>query len=406
MDQAVRADGQFTQDTGVNPVFYDIPVGLLEFYIAFTRRCMRLLQKFDGEEKKEHGLFLMPNLCRRTKVEDVFDNPPPAKRLLYVDVPLDYLYSPRQVLYQLCHEISHFCGEKSRSRATRAQAFIMNCAQLIVQELHIGSYQMICNIYHSILTVCEMVKTPYMRELAQLTWKKMCDLLTDKSNVQALIEQYLGEKELSGRDKEERRWELLLEYESNQKHIIKNLKCDVERIFQLYTECYADISMIFMLQPTSTEYILLYHQEQNRIDTHSAEGYRRYCELVQRIALILLAIPEEIFQRVVETDELSLMDKKLLEDAWNLAREIEEGEDTPRGYLPCCVLKQIYFYLKYSYGQLYEMYNEEQELQMIRKTFHTVTDDFSDATQAYRETIHQYEKEMQDNAFWKEMKLI
>lgn len=150
MDQAVRADGQFTQDTGVNPVIYEIPVSLLEFYIAFTRRCMRLLQMSDGEETKDHGLFLMPNLCRRTKVEDVFDNPPPAKRLLYVDIPLDYLYSTRQVFYQLCHEISHFCGEKPRSRTVRANTFIMNCAQLIVNALHIESRRMVFTVYNEL----------------------------------------------------------------------------------------------------------------------------------------------------------------------------------------------------------------------------------------------------------------
>lgn len=103
---------------------------------------------------------------------------------------------------------------------------------------------------------------------------------------------------------------------------------------------------------------------------------------------------------------LSETDKKLLEDARILAEKIEKGEHTPRGYLPCCVLKQIYFYLEYSYRQLYEMYNEEEELQIIRQTFHTVTDDFSDATEEYRETIYEYEREMQNHEFWKDMELI
>lgn len=400
MDQTVRADGQFTQDTGVNPVLYDIPVSLLEFYIAFTRRCMRLLQTSDEFSEKEHGIFLMPNLCRRAKVEDVFDNPPPAKRLLYVDVPLDYLYKPRQVLYQLCHEISHFCGEEPRSRNTRIQTFTMNCAQLIVQRLHIESVQMTRNIYQELCTVWDKSATHYMRKTSQTIWKKMYEILMNRKTVQDWINRYLDIKFLPGRLKEDKRYELITDYDRNVELIITDLKEDVERLVLLYTECYADVSMIFLLQPSCAEYIMLYHQEQEWLDMNEDDGVGSYNELVQRIALVLLTVPEDVFTADAET-VLTGIDKKLLNDAQRLADDLRNHDQNPQIYLPGSVLTQIYLYLQYCYRRLNNLYMKNPELDKIRDTFRIVTDDFSDATAEYRETIYLYEKEMQDSIFWR-----
>lgn len=401
MDQTVRADGQFTQDTGVNSVFYDIPVSLLEFYIAFTKRCMHFLQMKEGTEKKEHGLFLMPNLCRRTKVEDVFGNPPPAKRLLYVDVPLDYLYRPRQILYQLCHEISHFCGEEPRSRKTRAQLFTMNCAQLVVQRLHIEDIQTTKEMYRELYAVLDINRTAYMQETAQIVWKKVKELLLSREKVQGWVEQYLENKMMSGRIKEDMRHELILNYDNNREHIIAGVKRDVEKVVYLYTECYADVSMIFMLEPRYTDYIQLYHQELNWIDMSEKSGAGKYTELVQRIALVLLAVPQRTIEREEQMDKLSNEDRKLFDDALRLANSIKQGECNPQYFLPGSVMRQISQYLKYCYEQLNGMYSEQEELKEIRNTFLAVTEDFSDVIEEYRQTIERYESYIQESLFWK-----
>ena len=121
MDRATKTDGRYLQMPGFSPILSEIPSRLLEFYLAFTKSCIRTTQQAGGGPDNI-SLMLVPKICRRIKVYSIFKNIHSEIRahsdeagrllannhLLYVDIPLSMLYDPKYVMCCLCHEQAHF----------------------------------------------------------------------------------------------------------------------------------------------------------------------------------------------------------------------------------------------------------------------------------------------------------
>lgn len=297
VDQAVRADGQFIQSPGFSPTLYDIPVSLLEFYLAFTTQFIDLVQSSEDSSKKHHyALFLLPKLCRRTKVRDIFKDPPPHDRLLYVDIPLDLLYDPRQILLQLCHEASHYCGETVRCREMRVQHFALACAYLVAWNFKLWNETAIKRIYKDLFAnIPDGDDRNYLKNLTSQVRVCVCQLIQNESVFREWQDSYLSSAGLSTFEEED--W---LEDSLNRQRTmvygrslaLAGLNEDIVRISWLFEESYADISMIFMLAPTWDEYLTLYRQELEWMSdsAEQEEGHgTQYAEVVQRAAIVLWA---------------------------------------------------------------------------------------------------------------------
>lgn len=289
MEQAVRIDGQFTPSPGFAPVLYDIPVNLLEFYMAVAKRFMYFLQ-FGEKDPKQFSMLLLPKLCRRTKVEDIFRTPPPSDRLLCVKIPLDLLYSPKQVLYQLCHEISHYCGETQRSRETRFGYVTQTCAYLIAWYLNLGEQGTVKQIYEDLRSGIKEEDRAYLVNLSYALRQNALSLLSSATSLMKWQDIYLSREGRSQADEKRwiaqsnHTWSLFL------RDRMGEFSEDITRITRLFEECYADISFIYYLQPSLHEYLLLYKQEIEWIDTESQAGRTSFIEFVQRVAIVSLVV--------------------------------------------------------------------------------------------------------------------
>lgn len=405
VDQAIRVDGQFIQSPGFSPLLYDIPVNLLEFYIAFTKRCMSLMQSLEQKSQRYHySLFLLPKLCNRTNVRDVFQDPPPSDRLLYVDIPLDIVYDPRQIVLQLCHEIAHYCGEKFRCRKKRAHYFMLTCAHLIAWYLKLGNIAAVQKIYNDICARVPDEKRAYMEDLVSSVKLSIVALLQDSDVYQTWQNAYLDGTNLSDKDKSVWRRQSTVEqrfFMQSRLSDLEDFSEDITRITRLFKECYADVSMLFLLRPSWDEYISLYRQELLWLDFNQTS---QRAELVQRAAIALLAANYKSDALPEERDILY----RFSADICSLFNDSKDGlrakypDDLPSqmliGYFPLDLLQDILDYLKDCYQEMKQLNDKsEEEIRQLRAVFNKVIRENRICCEEYQQTLTWYEKQLLDS---------
>lgn len=257
-EQAGRADGRFTHLPGFSPPLYDIPSSLLEFYLAFTKQCSRILQS-GGRDASKFAMLIVPKLCRRIKVQSVLNfRDPPCPRLLYVDIPLDTLYDPFTVLCQLVHEMSHFCGERWRNRKSRTDYYLVICAYELAMALGLDTKANVASIKNDLSLECRKAEY-YLSDLESEACGAMINLVRDSKKFSSWME--LCSKKLTFEEPwQEYGWKdwcvshramLLSGYSDGP--LIKAIR----NITDLFKECYADVSMIRTLSLDFEDYMRL-----------------------------------------------------------------------------------------------------------------------------------------------------
>lgn len=398
MDQAVRVDGQFIQTPGFSPVLYDIPVELQEFYIGFASRCMELMQTVDRATAQHHyALFLLPKLCRRTKVEDVFQDPAPCSRLLYVDVPVDLLYDPMQILPQLCHEVSHYCGETIRCRAERAKHVLMSCAYLMAYG-YLGwrREQTIQGIYASLCEAIDLERAAYMDGLKE-----------ELENFLRILPQKVGTLARWWRlqvDSGEESDAQLFQNPFGSNETLDGLVQQSKTLLVLFKEGYADVSMIYLLDLSWEEYLPLYQQELFWLpQTGEKENSPAvFAEFVQRAALVLHATgrrPPQVEPAGAQTFEARFA--VCVAELYQILEEAEFGAGVPgaaargmgvdRYYFPVGLLLVIRDYLSGCYDLMRKELDAKNDM---REVFHEVARRGGIGSCAYREILQHYEEQL------------
>lgn len=412
VDQAVRADGQFIQSPGFSPTLYDIPVSLLEFYLAFTTQFIDLMQSSEDMDKRHHyALFLLPKLCRRTKVRDIFQDPPPHNRLLYVDIPLDLLYDPQQILLQLCHEASHYCGEAVRCRDVRAQHFVLSCAYLVAWSFGLFNVTAVKKIYQDLLDdiPCGDGRN-YLQKLTPQVRACVCQMIQNESVFRRWQDSYLASAGLS--PDEEQDW---LEDSLNLQRTIvygrslalAELNEDIARISWLFEEGYADISMIFMLAPTGEEYLALYQQEIEWLSDSSelTGGHAsQYAELVQRAAIVLWAMqlrPKQDFSYADNDLRYFSMDVSELYDILEAAQEAGAplSDNLNEEFFPIDLLSTIADYLRKCRKAMEDTLIDPEKHMFLKRTFDQVARKNSIGCEEFRRSLINYEKKLLENSY-------
>lgn len=410
VDQAVRADGQFIQSPGFSPTLYDIPVSLLEFYLAFTTQFIDLMQSSEDQSKRHHyALFLLPKLCRRTKVRDIFQDPPPHDRLLYVDIPLDLLYDPQQILLQLCHEASHYCGEAVRCREVRTQHFVLSCAYLVAWNLGLLNVTAVKQIYQDLLdNIPYGDDRNYLKKLTPQVRGCICQIIQNENVFRKWQDSYLTSADLSPR--EEAGW---MEDSLNLQRTIVygrslalvELSEDIGRISWLFEEGYADISMIFLLAPTGEEYLALYRQEIEWLSNSSelTEGHgSQYAELVQRAAIVLWAAqlrPKQCFFNVDDDLHYFSMDVSELYDILETAQRASapSPDNLNEEFFPVDLLSTIADYLRKCCQAMARTLIDPGKHTFLKRTFDQVARKNSIGCEEFQRSLLNYEKKLLKN---------
>lgn len=360
MEQAVRADGQFTANLGINPTLYHIPIGVMECDMAFLHSCMSFIRNAEGTEQRtpnteQCALFLMPRLCRRVKVDALLSGASEEEDLLYIEIPLEYLYNQKVLLPQLCHEISHYVGEICRCRKERAEAYLWCSAALIALYFDRYEKKVTDAIYQSLMEKTEFgteegrKKLRYMREMKEYILCAVCDCLKDNEVI--------------------RTWEQVSQY-GNSRNRLKVEDFKVEKFGQafafvgeLFRECYADLAMIDLLQLEYAEYLDFYARELK------CAADITWNSLAQRAALTRYVAWPDKGSPAYETDENSKEFDMYVEQIFD---NIKEG-DQMYGTLPIEILQRISLYLNACHQTLKKK-TGQSELEEERKTIRDIYD--------------------------------
>lgn len=133
MEHVMRTEGQLAHHPEIRPIICDIPLAMLEHILAFLSICVKVLKMEDLQEKQIE-FILFPKLCNRIETEELFSSEENRIGLLSIAIPFHLLYDPKMVQIALCHEVSHFIGEKNRNRYLRKTCYIKTAAAIIAHE--------------------------------------------------------------------------------------------------------------------------------------------------------------------------------------------------------------------------------------------------------------------------------
>lgn len=388
MEQAGRADGRFTRLPGFSPPLYDIPSSLLEFYLAFTKLCGRILQT-GGQDMNRFAMLIVPKLCRRIKVESVLNfKDPPCPRLLYVDIPLDTLYDPFTVLCQLVHEISHFCGEYWRKRAERTNYYLAIGAYELAVALGMETKQTIQAIRDDLNRECPQ-KEYYLLDKQWTVSEAMLRLVKDERTFGRWME--VCEKSLHFEEPwHQYEWKswcvshraiLLSSYSNGALYQIMN------QVRELFQECYADVSMICTLDLHLNDYLNLAANELRLYskwlettpnDPTKLEQPDAYMMIVQRWAAVCSAAFGNILQQnPPQTKHLSAFFQHICKCVTYVFEENGDPNDnSDQYYLNAVTLKFLIQYLQLCHSDMknnFPISNADQmQLEKLRIAFKSI----------------------------------
>ena len=410
MEQAGRMDGRFKRQPGFSTPLYDIPSSLLELYLAFTKLCGQILQN-GGMDRCSFAVLLVPKQCRRIKVKPIFDNPSPScSPILCVDIPLDLLYAPFTVLCQLAHEISHFCGNTLRCREERKDTFLYICAYEIATALGLETLDSINKIKNdlsgeignSLNNDETLYLKPFKNNMCSAIWK----LLNDDQQFESWMN--ICEKGLKTTEPWQiyswKEWCLahraILLSGGKRGHIYQL----IEKFSELFRECYADISMIRMLELSAAEYFALVEQEIHLLykplleadEIPQGVNLSGYYMIVQRWTIVYEAVFGTVSQ--IEISEKAYL-KKFKEDLIQCEKfilgSLEDDNAIKTQFLNAQSLLLLKCYLEICDGELRKTAlltgGTGGDVQLLREAFNQIARNYVIACPSCNKMVAKYE---------------
>lgn len=96
------------------------PSQLIAFYSSFLWKFNQIITKIESDSqliKPSFIFFITPSLDNNVLINGLFLSDECINdRLLLVRIPMKYFYNPSIMIFSLCHEASHYCGENVRCR--------------------------------------------------------------------------------------------------------------------------------------------------------------------------------------------------------------------------------------------------------------------------------------------------
>ena len=115
------------------------PIKLIALYTAFTVLSCDILTEAEKSfiNKKPSFIFcLKPSVAENVFTNILFSNDQlKDDRLLLINIPIEYIYNIKIMIFSLLHEESHYCGEYIRSRKERASLIVHSYLCEIIEHI-------------------------------------------------------------------------------------------------------------------------------------------------------------------------------------------------------------------------------------------------------------------------------
>ena len=379
MEHIMRIEGQLAHNPDMRPVLYDIPVAMLEYTLAFLDRVVEVLQSGDSPQAKTCFL-LVPHLCGRIEAQELFSaGANGLPRLVLVTIPLSSLYNPQEVQRALCHEASHYVGEKHRMRSERRKKYVQAATALMVAQIFEDPCPAFIELIQDrLMEATERLEKFDMRRMQSAVRDWLYDLCYNRSMFDDFVR------------------DLLLKNSQLPKLNVKKMHLNQEtatRFWQLlndlsilFRETYADICMLYLLLIDSTEYIQSLLSDLtagNRPDED-----RRYEQFAIRIYVCLTAAG-----RVIPYEDIRQCDRRLHEEIDKIQTGLNNGNEDAGRLFPFTSIHFLQLYVEKCYNSLSQYPLGGSQLADIRRMFVNVASpdivytDFITIIDDYRKTI-------------------
>lgn len=338
VNSAMHSDRQFIQATAFNAIIYDVPPKIMAFYVAMVHNIQSII---ETPKDQKYTFLLTPGFSDEISVDIISYRKitMPADRILKVSINERSLYNPEIVIRRMTHEIAHYVGDDCRKRDERKKYILKTLIYIILGEILDEVFSMDNEFYQLLddisllageLDFFKMNQDNYSTKLERLhiniltfmigdadVCNKISDYLNNKISTigkTGYIEKILDEEKRKGGfylplnldasiselDKKylsrlvfkdiERKLQKIkrdieldnLEAESDTSLNGANMTDYMRALLSLYSETYADLQMILLLDISYDDYLMEFIQVE-RLNIN--EIGNKYEDLV-RIAVI------------------------------------------------------------------------------------------------------------------------
>lgn len=310
-----QLESQLTQHPELSPVRCYIPATLLRFEKCFMEKCGNLL--LDRKLGREFVPMLIPFAERdlyTTAPLDPRQEPYVGKSPLAVYIPIRAFYDPWRCAHHMAHEVAHYSGDDARLRSTRYEA-ICECTAWFIAGGWIQKFGECArpfdyaSIENGVFYIkdCIMKKSEsyldgseyYLRQTLEAVARVRIDIINELRYCEKFLYSVNPEyfyshssKYLQG-VKDEAYVRYLIVLGENYLDHLKSLK-------YVAAECYADLSMILLLDSTfESYYSCLYDEEYLYQSQTNCEGVvsppfnQEVVTHIQRMALVIASCQDE-----------------------------------------------------------------------------------------------------------------
>lgn len=337
MEHVMRVEGQLAHHPELRPTLYDIPIVMLEYTLAFLWQVTKIFQERDETgnlQSRSTAFLLVPRLGFRIKAQELF-SPCAAEEnpgLVLVTIPLQSLYRPEEVQWNLVHEASHFIGEHCRHRKERLIYFVRSIAPIIAKKVYGTS----CRSLRSAIADRLMVHLSGTSEVTmEIIVHKVYKWLNDMASTE---------------DKKENALYCDILRDAMKHHGVPNateriplgnitplraksaetIAC-IDTVQKLYREVYADLCMLVLLPISSEKYV-------NSILDEIEISKKSYEEMAIRICTVLNVIGQRIPNCLIANRSLELLEyvNKVIKEETKEMRFHPEVTRQMKEYLTIC----------------------------------------------------------------------
>ncbi len=295
-EHTIRQESQLVLHPETRPMLFSLPVNTIESYLTFIDLCADFLQLNDSYEQKKKFFFLIvPCLCEKVTVRSLLYKQEERNHLLYIKVPLEHCYSPKEVAQALAHEIGHYSGECPRKRSKRFKMLLWCCAYFFCKQLNLGS-----NTEGKIFCL-NRIRDRLLREIPEghRQFMKMIELSLEVACLSLIHDEkfiYMLRDEMVRREEDpQNRFDMQVRIDTAYEHMRETdgvyYVLDVMKEVQMLSqECYADIAMFSLLDVNALDYIQLIWKRRNSGLEKQDKEIHQISEalLLERISLAIL----------------------------------------------------------------------------------------------------------------------
>ena len=238
------------------------PSKLIAFYSSFLCEFNKVIINVEMDSEKsipEFTYCIRPSLNNNVSILGLFlFDEEINNRLLLVNIPMKYFYNPSIMIFSLCHEASHYCGEKVRCREKRAKYIIeafeyyfFDVLLDFIDENKISKYEVKNNIQKQIQSyINNMTRTvdlwTYSVNLKHIIQKAAFSLLTDISFKTDMFIKMDFDDEIDMQQCSNDVIDIIVKLKNNSKKLFleEGYVSVIDDIFEIFSESYADLFAI------------------------------------------------------------------------------------------------------------------------------------------------------------------